>query len=94
MKQRKAQKSGIRLSMRLAAGTEIVRINIYRRTAHGLKLLSTGYRAPSAAGLYRVTQNHAKLRRLLTRGSYEVQVTPGYGKSELGTTSRASFKVV
>jgi hypothetical protein len=94
MKQRKAQKSGIRLSMRLAAGTEIVRINIYRKTGKGLRLLSSGYRAPSAAGLYRVTQNHAQLRRLLTRGSYEVQVTPGYGRSAMGTTSKASFKVV
>jgi hypothetical protein len=80
--------------MRLADGTEIVKINVYRRTAAGLKLLSSGYKAPSAAGLYRVTQNHAQLRRLLTRGTYEVQVTPGYGKTELGTTARASFKVV
>jgi hypothetical protein len=94
IKQSKAQRSGIRLSMRLADGTEIVKINVYRRTAAGLKLLSSGYKAPSAAGLYRVTQNHAQLRRLLTRGTYEVQVTPGYGKTELGTTARASFKVV
>ena len=91
---RKAQKSGVRITMRVPAGTEIVKVNIYRRTSKGLRLLSSGLRAPAAAGLYRVTQSQAALRRLLTRGSYEVQVTPGYGKTDLGRTSKATFKVV
>jgi hypothetical protein len=94
IKQRKARKTGLRLVMRLPNGTEVVKINVYRRTGKGLKLLSSGLKAPSAAGLYRVAQNHAALRRLLTKGSYQVQVTPGYSKSELGTTRKASFKVV
>ena len=31
---------------------------------------------------------------LVKKGNYEVQVTPGYSKSELGKTTKASFKVV
>jgi hypothetical protein len=94
IKQSKAQRNGLRLLMRLPDGTEVVKVNIYRKTSKGLKLLSSGLKAPSAAGLYRVAQNHAALRRLLTKGSYEVQVTPGYSKSELGKTAKAAFKVV
>jgi hypothetical protein len=94
-KQSKAQKSGLRLSMRLADGTEVVKVNIYRKTAGGLRLLSSGYKAPSStAGLYRIVQNHAQLRRLLTKGSYEVQVTPGYSRAEMGTTRKATFTVI
>ena len=78
----------------MPAGTEVVKINIYRKTSKGLKLLSSGFKAPAAAGLYRVTQSHAALLRQLTKGSYEVQATPGYGKTELGITSKATFKVV
>lgn len=94
IKQSKAQKSGLRLVMQLPDGTEVVKVNIYRKTKAGNKLLSSGFKAPSKAGLYRVAQDYAGLRRLLTKGSYEVQVTPGYSKSELGKTTKASFKVV
>jgi hypothetical protein len=94
VKQRKAQRLGLRLSMRVPGGTEVVKINVYRKTARGLKLLSSGFKAPPAAGLYRVSQSHPALRRLLTRGSYEVQATPGYSRSELGKTAKVSFKVV
>ncbi|HTN24867.1 MAG TPA: chitobiase/beta-hexosaminidase C-terminal domain-containing protein [Solirubrobacteraceae bacterium] len=94
IKQSKARKSGLRITMRVPAGTEVVRINVYRRTAKGLTLLSSGFKAPAAAGLYRVTQSHAALRRQLTKGSYEVQVAPGYGRTQLGSTSKATFKVV
>lgn len=94
IKQSKAQKSGLRLVMRLPDGTEIVKVNVYRKTAKGLKLLSSGFKSPAAAGLYRVSQSHVALRRLLKKGTYEVQVTPGYSRGELGRTSKASFKVV
>jgi hypothetical protein len=94
MKRSKAQKNGLRLVMRLPEGTGVVKVNVYRKTGTGLKLLSSGLKAPSAAGLYRVAQNHAALRRQLTKGTYEVQVTPGYSKSELGKTTKASFRVV
>jgi hypothetical protein len=80
--------------MRLPGGTEIVRIRVYRRTSAGLKLLSAGYTAPSAAGPYRIQQSHVQLRRQLKRGTYEVQVTPGYSRNELGVAAKISFKVV
>jgi hypothetical protein len=80
--------------MQLPAGTEIVKVNVYRKTASGLKLLSSGFKSPPAPGLYRVSQSHVALRRQLKRGTYEVQVTPGYSRGELGTTTKASFKVV
>ncbi|HEV7882770.1 MAG TPA: chitobiase/beta-hexosaminidase C-terminal domain-containing protein [Solirubrobacteraceae bacterium] len=94
MSQSTARKRGLRLTMGLPTGTEIVRIQVYRKTAKGLTLLSDGYRAPSAAGVYRVSQSHAQLRRLLKRGSYEVRVTPGYAKNDLGVTRRVAFKIV
>jgi hypothetical protein len=94
MSQSTARKRGLRLTMGLPTGTEIVRIQVYRKTAKGLTLLSDGYRAPSAAGVYRVSQSHAQLRRLLKRGSYEARVTPGYAKNDLGITRRVAFKIV
>ena len=94
MKQSKARKLGFRLTMRVPDGTVVVRIRVYRKTAKGLTLLSDGYRTPAAAGLFRVQQGHLQLRRQLKRGAYEVQVTPGYSTSELGATSKISFKVV
>lgn len=94
VKQSSARRRGFRLTMRLPGGTEIVRIRVYRRTSTGLKLLSAGYRAPGAAGPYRIQQSHAQLRRRLTRGTYEVQVTPGYSRDELGATSKLTFRVV
>ena len=90
----KAQRLGLRVVMRVPDGAEVVRIKIYRKTKKGLKLLSDGFRSPGSAGLYRVSQSHLQLRRLLKRGSYEIQVTPGYSKGELGKTSRYLFKVV
>ncbi len=94
IKQSKAQKRGLRLVMRLASGTETVKVNVYRKTGSGLKLISSGFRSPSAAGLYHVAQSHLALRRQLTKGRYEVQVTPGYSRTELGTTAKAAFQVV
>jgi hypothetical protein len=94
MKQSKARKLGFRLTMRVPDGTVVVRIRVYRKTGKRLTLLSDGYRTPAAAGLFRVQQSHAQLRRQLKRGAYEVQVTPGYSTRELGVTSKISFKVV
>jgi hypothetical protein len=89
-----ARRHGLRLAMRLPAGTAIVQIKVYRRTAAGLKLLSSQTKVPPAAGDYRVTQGQAALRRRLRRGAYVVKVTPGYSASELGVAARASFSVV
>ncbi len=94
IKQSKAKKQGIRLTMGLPSGTEIVKVNVYRKTGTKLTLLSSGFRVTSSAVPFRVSQSQPALRRLLRRGSYAVQVTPGYSKTELGTTKKVSFKVV
>jgi hypothetical protein len=95
IKAKSAKTRGLRLSMRVPAGTEVIKVNVYRKTSKGLTLLSSGFKvAPSSAGVSHVAQNQPALRRLLKKGAYQVQVTPGYSKSELGTTSKASFKVV
>ncbi|MBA3329215.1 MAG: hypothetical protein H0T43_13035 [Solirubrobacterales bacterium] len=90
----RAARNGIRLAMRLSEGTEVVRIRIYRKTSSGRRLLSSGFKSPGASGLYRVSQNHRALRRALRVGRYEVEVTPGASRSDLGTTSRYAFRVV
>jgi hypothetical protein len=96
IKRGKATKSGIRLAMRLPAGAKVVRIKIFRKTKSGSKLISDGFKSPaSTTGVYRVRQNHAALRKAFkVLGTYRIEVTPGTSKSDLGTTSRRSFKVV
>jgi hypothetical protein len=95
IKQLKAQKSGVRLILRVSTGTEVLKVNVYRKNATGLKLLSSGFKvAPTGTGVSHVAQSQPALRRLLTKGNYVVQVTPGYARNELGKTSSASFKVV
>ncbi|HUR86614.1 MAG TPA: choice-of-anchor D domain-containing protein [Solirubrobacteraceae bacterium] len=94
VKQSKAKKLGIRLTMGLASGTEIVKVNVYRKSGTTLRLLSSGFKVTSSAVPFRVSQSQPALRRLLRRGSYEVQVTPGYSKTELGTVKKVAFKVV
>jgi hypothetical protein len=96
IKRSKATKSGIRLSMRLQDGTKVVRIRIYRKTKTGRKLISDGFKSPaSTTGTYRVQQSHLGLRRSLrTLGTYQVEVTPGASRTDLGTTSRLTFKIV
>ncbi len=94
VKETKAQTQGLSLTMQLAAGTEVVRIRVLRKTGKTLKILSDGYKAPGKAGKYKVSQSHLQLRKLLRKGNYEFQVTPGLSKSELGKTALLDFKVV
>jgi hypothetical protein len=94
MTQRTARRRGLRLTIGLPAGAGIIRIQVYRRTPKSLTLLSDGYRAPGVAGVYRVSQSHPQLRHRLTRGSYEVRVTPGYAKNDLGIPGKAAFRIV
>jgi hypothetical protein len=89
-----ARKQGIRLHMELTPGTEVVKINIYRRRASRLTLISSGFKTPGRIGAYNVRQNHAALRRLLRAGTYVVQVTPGASRTDLGTPSKRAFTVV
>jgi hypothetical protein len=91
---RTARRQGIRVVMDVPVGAEIVKVEVYRRVGGTRKLLSSGFRIPSRSGRWVVRQNHAALRRLLKPGAYEVRVTPGRSRSELGRTSGAAFKVV
>jgi hypothetical protein len=57
-------------------------------------LLTSGFRAPSAAVPYRVQLRDLKLRVGLKVGSYEAEVTPGARRSDLGKSSKVAFRVV
>jgi hypothetical protein len=95
VKRSKARRQGIRLTMQLASGTNVLRIRVYRRRANGKKvLLASGTRAPDRTGLYRTVLKDPLLRKRLTKGSYEVEVTPGTSQSALATPSRAAFRVI
>jgi hypothetical protein len=95
IKRSKARREGIRLTMQLASGTNVLRIRVYRKRANGVKLLlASGTRAPRKAGLYRTVLKDPLLRKRFNRGSYEVEVTPGTSQSALATPSRAAFRVI
>jgi hypothetical protein len=94
MRHSTVRRSGVRLVMRLKEGTSTLRIRVYRKKRNGTKsLLATGTRAISAAGLYRTVLKDPRLRRDLTPGSYEVEVTPGRSQSALGTPAPYAFKI-
>ncbi|MEA2149829.1 MAG: hypothetical protein QOD69_1659 [Solirubrobacteraceae bacterium] len=93
IKRATARRQGLRLHMELLPGTEVVKINVYRRSHGRLILLSSGLRTPGKIGLYKVRQRHPALRRLLKVGVYEVHVTPGRSRTDLGTSSKFAFRV-
>ena len=67
VKRSNARLLGIRMVLELPAGTEVVKINVYRKTGGTLRLLSSGFRN-LGSGRHTVKQNHATLRRLLKIG--------------------------
>ncbi|HUR86615.1 MAG TPA: chitobiase/beta-hexosaminidase C-terminal domain-containing protein [Solirubrobacteraceae bacterium] len=93
IKRRTARARGIGMVMELPDGATVAKINVYRRNGSKLTLLSSTVKSLTA-GRKTVRQNSASLRKLLNVGSYEVQVTPGAGKTDLGTTSKVRFKIV
>jgi hypothetical protein len=96
IKRSKATKSGIRLVLGLQDGTKVVRIKIFRKTKSGFRLVSTSFRSPAGTtSPYRVSQSQSAVRKAFkTLGSYRVEVTPGRSKTDLGTASRRTFKIV
>jgi hypothetical protein len=95
VKRAKAATAGIRLTLRVQDGTQVVRLKIYRKTGSARKLLSDGYKTTGTGSLQRVTQAHASLRTAFrTLGSYEVEATPGRSTSDLGKTSKFAFRIV
>ncbi|MEA2382162.1 MAG: hypothetical protein QOH72_2133 [Solirubrobacteraceae bacterium] len=90
----RVQGRGLRLTMRLPQGTEILKVSVLRiRRAGAPELVWFAYRHPSKAGLYRLALNSRKLRRRLTAGLYVVNVTPGVSKRQLGRTSSTRIRI-
>jgi hypothetical protein len=95
IKRSKAFRNGLRLTVRVEDGTETLKINIYRRVGATRKLLSSGFKPAGTGSLLHVSQSHLALRRALrVVGRYEVEVTPGRSRDDLGTTKKFSFRVV
>jgi hypothetical protein len=87
---------GLRMSMTVPAGTRVVRVQVFR-ARNGRKTgraLATVFRAPSRAGLFRVTLRDRALLRRLRAGQYIVEIRPGTSRSALGATARRTFRVV
>jgi hypothetical protein len=81
--------------MRLPQGTEIVKVAILRVRNDRVrrKPIWLGYRVPSHAGLYRLTLDSRALRRRLKAGLYQVNVTPGVSKRQLGRTATTRVRI-
>jgi hypothetical protein len=86
---------GLRASMRLPQGTNVVRIAVYK-ARHGQKTgraLFSSRRSPRSAGLYRVTLRDRSLLRKLRAGSYVLEVQAGQSAASLGRATRIAFTV-
>jgi len=86
---------GLQASMRLRAGTNVVRIAIYK--ARGGKktgrAVFTTIRTPRAAGQYRVTLRGRTLVRALKPRAYVMEVQGGSSASSLSAVKRVAFTV-
>jgi hypothetical protein len=87
---------GLRVSMRLQEGTNVVRIAVYRARngKRSGRALFVTTRAPRSAGLYRVTLRDRSLLRKLKTGRYVMEVRAGQSPALLGGASRRLFQVV
>jgi hypothetical protein len=95
MSRARVRSRGLRFTMRLPAGTEILKVSVLRvRNGKALrKPVWFAFRHPSHAGLYRMRLNTRKLRRRLTPGLYQVNITPGVSKRQLGATSSTRIRI-
>lgn len=86
---------GLRFTMRLPGGTEIVKVSVLRvRNGKALpKPVWFAFRHPSRSSLYRMRLNTRKLRQRLTPGLYQVNITPGVSKRQLGATSSTRVRI-
>jgi hypothetical protein len=86
---------GLRTSMRVQDGTNVVRIAIYKarngkKTGRALYVTT---RAPRKSGLYRVTLRSRSLLSKLRAGSYVMEVRSGSSAAALGTARSIGFTV-
>jgi hypothetical protein len=86
---------GLRLSMRVPAGTEVLRVAVHRvrRGRATRPPVWLGYRIVGRTGLYRIRLDSRALRRRLTAGLYQVNVTPGLSRSQLGQTAATRVRI-
>lgn len=85
---------GLRTSMNVQEGTNVVRIAIYkaRNGAKTGRALFTTTRTPRAAGLFRTTLRSSKLSKLKP-GAYVMEVRAGRSAATLGKVTRVVFTV-
>jgi hypothetical protein len=87
---------GLRATMRLQEGTNVVRVAIYRarngqRTGRALFITN---RVPRSAGPYRVVLRDRSLISKLRTGSYVLEARAGQSRASLGATARRTFRIV
>jgi hypothetical protein len=85
---------GLRASMNVQEGTNVVRIAIYK-TRNGLRTgraVFTTTRTPRSAGLFRVTLRSSKLSKLKP-GQYVMQIRAGRSAASLGPVRSKTFRV-
>jgi hypothetical protein len=96
MNRARVLRNGLRLSMVLPQGTEIVKVAVLRIRNNKVvrKPVWVGFRvAPSRTGLYRLALDSRALRHRLKVGLYVVKVTPGASKQQLGATTTTRIRV-
>jgi hypothetical protein len=86
---------GLRLSMRLPEGTEVVRVAIYKNSGHrrSRRPVYLAFRLAPRAGLFRLTLDSRALRQQLKVGRYQLNVAPGASRRQLGRTTTTFFRV-
>jgi hypothetical protein len=97
MSRARVLRRGLRLSMRLPQGAEIIKISVLRVGRNGRvnrRPVWLAYRVlPSRAGLYRLSLDSRALRRRLKAGLYQINVTPGLSRHQLGGTATTRVRI-
>ena len=98
MSRARVLRRGLRLSMRVPQGTEILKISVLRvRDGRAnRKPVWLAYRLVNRVGpggLYRLRLHSRALRRRLKAGLYQLNITPGVSKTQLGATSTTRIRI-
>ena len=90
VRSRTARRSGLRARMRLARGTRVVRLSLYRKVGGELELVGRVTRFPSRSGDYVARLNSKALRSKLRPGLYVLTATPGASSRTLDADDEQS----
>ena len=97
MSRARVLRRGLLLSMRLPQGAEIMKISVLRVRQNGRvnrRPVWLAYRVlPSRVGVYRLRLDSRTLRRRLKAGLYQINVTPGLSKHQLGGTATTRVRI-